>query len=107
MLILLGITWELETVGPPDIFSRNYVFEFKYTHYFHDFTQGRNPLLDVSKKLISVTCKVMNATYKMTTHQVFNYGSTKVLDTSTMEFITAMHVQRYPQLLADYLKAGG
>jgi hypothetical protein len=37
----------------------------------------------------------------MTTHQVFSYGSTKVLDTSTMELITTMHVQRYPQLLAD------
>jgi hypothetical protein len=96
-----GITWGFDTVGLPDIFPRIYVFEFRYTHYFHDLTQGRNLLPTVSRKIISASCKVMNATYKMTTHQVFAYGSNKVLDASVMELITPYHAKKYPQLLAD------
>jgi hypothetical protein len=96
-----GITWGFDTVGLPDIFPRTYVFEFRYTHYFHDLTQGRNLLPSVSRKVISASCKVMNATYKMTTHQVFAYGSNKVLDASVMELITPYHAKKYPQLLAD------
>ncbi len=61
-IVWFGITWEFDTVGLPDIFPRTYISEFRYTHYFHDLTQGRNLLPTVSRKVISASCKVMNAT---------------------------------------------
>ena len=93
-----GQEWAMN-LGMPDIHPRVYVLEFTYTHYFHDLTQGKKPSANVSKKLISAKCSVMNATFKMTTHQVYGYGSNKVLDTSRMELITANHIARFPQLL--------
>jgi hypothetical protein len=96
-----GNTWSLEGVGLPDIFPLTYVFEFKYTHYFHDLTNGVNPSVDVSKKVISASCKVMRATYRMTTHNVFGYGTNKIYDSSKMVLITEKHTKLYPQLLED------
>ncbi len=86
-------------LGMPDIHSRVYVLKFTYTNYFHGLTQGKKPSANVFKKIISAKCSVMNATFKMTTHQVYGYGSNKVFYTSRMELIKANHVARFPQLL--------
>jgi len=93
-----GNEWSMN-LGMPDVHPKVYVFEFLYTHYYHDLTQGRKPAPNVSKKVLSAHCPVMNATFRMNTHTVFGYGSNQVFDPNTMVLITAQSTALYPQLL--------
>jgi hypothetical protein len=86
-------------LGMPDIHPKVYVLEFHYTHYYHDLTYGKNPDPNVSRKIISAYCPIMEETFKMNTHTVYGYGANKIYDPNTMSLITADTVALYPQIL--------
>jgi hypothetical protein len=90
----------MENIPIPDIHPRVYVFEFQYTHWYHDLTLGKNPSPTVSKVKISAYCKVIDKSFALTAYLVYAYGSNKVLDTSKMVLITEKHIQLYPQICA-------
>jgi len=93
-----GNEWSMN-LGMPDIHPKVYVFEFLYTHYYHDLTGGRKTPSNVSKKVISALCPVLNEKFKMTTHNVYGYGSNKILDEGSMVLITAKTTVLYPRIL--------
>jgi hypothetical protein len=97
-----GNGWLNETTIP-DIHPKVYVLEFRYTHWYHDLSMGKNTKADVAKTKISATCEVMGKSYALTAYLVFAYGSNKILDTSRMELLTQRHAKLYPQILADSL----
>ena len=94
-----GNGW-MENIPIPDIHPRVYVFEFQYTHWYHDLTLGKNPSPTVSKVKISAYCKVIDKSFALTAYLVYAYGSNKVLDTSKMVLLTEKHIQLYPQICA-------
>ena len=84
-----------------DVHPKVYVFEFEYLYYYHDLTRGKKTKADVSRKAITAYCPIMDKTYKMSTHQVYGYGSNRVFNGATMVLITTDHVAQCPQLITD------
>lgn len=93
-----GNEWAMN-LNLKDVHPKVYVFEFEYLYYYHDLTRGKKPKPDVSRKLITAYCPIMDKTYKMTTHQVYGYGSNRIFNDTTMVLITTDHVAQCPQLL--------
>ena len=89
-LRFFGDDW-YEALDLPDAQHSSYVCEFQYTHWYHK----------TSKSKLSGRFPVLNESYSLDGYFIYCWGSSKTLDTSSMQLVDEDFVARYPSILRN------
>lgn len=71
---------------------------FRYTHYYHDLSKGKDANPKVSKRKISCNCIVLDESYCFTNYLVYAYGLNIDFDPATMVLLDEDYLKKFPEI---------